>query len=349
VPCHQPRGPRRSLPYSGFLALAWLAAGHEESESLAVGGQAVMEGVMMRNGPRLAVAVRSPDTRIVSVVRPWFTLFGEGLARKPFFRGFPVLMETLVNGIKALNFSAQVAVEGEGEELQPWQLVLTLATAIGFGVLLFVVLPHLVTVGMHYLELSGGMEGLSFHVWDGFFKAAVFFGYIAAISCLADIRRVFEYHGAEHKVIWAYEHRENPVDIQSADRQIRLHPRCGTTFILFVLAISIILHAVIVPLVLLIWYPENAVVKHTGIVFVKLLLMAPISALAYETIRYAAALEESLFAAVLRGPGMLLQYLTTREPDTAQLGVALAALSEALGEDREVPVEAPSYSILERI
>ena len=301
---------------------------------------------MMRNGPRLAIAVRRPDAAIVASVRPWFTLFAAEWAKKPFARGFPVLMETLVNGIKALNFSAGIAIEGEGEELQPWQLALTLAAAIGFGLLLFVVLPHLITVGMQYLGLSGGMEGLSFHVWDGFFKAAVFLGYIAAISCLPDIRRVFEYHGAEHKVIWAYERRENPVNVASSGRQTRLHPRCGTTFLLFVLAISIIAHAVVVPCILLAWSPENVVVKHAGIVCVKLLLMAPISALAYEVIRYAAVLEESLFATVLRGPGMFLQHLTTREPDGAQLEVALTALAEALGEDRAVPIEAPPHGIV---
>lgn len=323
------------------------ALASEECESLAVGGQAVMEGVMMRNKDHLAIAVRKPDGSIAVQRRPWFSLSSASWVKKPFVRGFPVLMETLVNGIKALNFSAELALEGEGEELKPWQLVLTLATAIGFAVLLFVVLPHLVTVGMGLLGLAGGMEGLSFHLWDGLFKATIFMGYILAISRLPDIRRVFEYHGAEHKVIWAYENRESDIDVESAQRQNRLHPRCGTTFMLFVLAISIILHALLVPLVLMLWHPDNVVIKHAGIVGVKLLLMVPISALAYETIRYAATLGDGATAFALRAPGMLLQKLTTREPDKAQLEVALVALHEALGGDSSLPIIVPAFSRLE--
>ena len=319
----------------------------EERESLAVGGQAVMEGVMMRNNDRLAIAVRRQDNTIIVQVRPWFTFLDYPLVRRPFFRGFPILLETMVNGIKALNFSAEIAVASEGEELKPWQLALTLVTAIGFAVLLFVVLPHLVTVGMNLLGLSGGMEGLAFHLWDGFFKASIFLGYILAISRIPDIRRVFEYHGAEHMVIWAYEKQEDEISVGTAEHQSRLHPRCGTTFMLFVMAISILLHAVLVPLVLMFWHPVNPIAKHTGIVGFKLLLMIPISAIAYEAIRYAAKIESGLVAFILRAPGMLLQRLTTREPDAAQLEVAIVALHEALGADARVPIRAPEYSHLE--
>lgn len=326
--------------------LAWFLSS-EECESLAVGGQAVMEGVMMRNGDRLSIAVRKPDGSIVAQNRPWFTFRCCGALRKPFMRGFPVLLETLVNGIKALNFSAEIAVESEGEELKPWQLALTLAAAIGFAILLFVVVPHLVSVGMNLIGLSSGLKGLSFHLWDGFFKASIFVGYILAISRLPDIRRVFEYHGAEHKVIWAYETRETEINPESADRQSRLHPRCGTTFMLFVMVISIVLHAVLVPLVLMLWRPQNAVFEHTAIVFFKLLLMAPISAIAYEAIRYAAKLESGVSAFLLRAPGMLLQRLTTREPDASQLEVAIVALHEALGNESAVPIRVSAYSHLE--
>ncbi len=347
---HTP-SPFRSLPRTALLALSGLgSAASEECESLAVGGQAVMEGVMMRHKEQLAIAVRKPDGTIAVQSRSWFSLSTAAWIRKPFLRGFPVLLETLVNGIKALNFSAEVALEGEGEELKPWHLALTLASAIGFAVLLFVVLPHLITVGVRLLGLSSDMEGLSFHLWDGLFKAAIFLGYIIAISRLPDIRRVFEYHGAEHKVIWAYENRDTDhadVDVESARLQTRLHPRCGTTFMLFVLVISIVLHAVLVPLILLFWYPESALLRHAGIVGVKLLLMAPISALAYETIRYAAALPDGFIAFALRAPGMLLQRLTTREPDTAQLEVALVALHEALGDDAAAPIHVPAFSRLE--
>ncbi len=303
-----------------------------------------MEGIMMRNGDRLALAVRKSDASIVVVNLPWATLFSSPLARRPFVRGFPVLLETMVNGIKALNLSAEIAAESEGEKIKPWQLAVTLAVAVGLALALFVVLPHLLTIGLNALSISGGVEGLSFHLWDGVLKFSVFIGYIAAISRLPDIRRVFEYHGAEHKTIAAYEHGENPVSTSSAKGYSRLHPRCGTTFLLFVLSISIFLHAVTVPALLLVWHPQNAIIKHTVIIVFKLLLMAPISAFAYEAIRYAARLESGAAGAALRGPGLLLQRLTTREPDESQLEVGLVALKEALGDDVSVTIAAPAFT-----
>ncbi len=319
----------------------------EEKESLAVGGQAVMEGIMMRNGDRLALAVRRPDGSIAVQERPWFSLTRNAFLKRPYLRGFPVLLETMVNGIKALNISAELAMEAEGEELRPWQLALTLAGAIGFAILLFVLLPHLLTIGLQYLNISSGVEGLSFHLWDGLIKFGVFLLYILAISRLPDIKRVFQYHGAEHKAIWAYESGADPVDSLRAAVQSRLHPRCGTTFLLFVLSISIVLHAVLLPGILLFWSPSGPVVKHLSLVGIKLLLMIPISSLAYELIRYAARLGDGIWAKALRAPGMLLQMLTTREPDAAQLDVALAALHAALGEDESRTIAAPAYTHLE--
>lgn len=314
-----------------------------EQESLAVGGQAVMEGIMMRNGDRLALAVRKPDGRIVAVNQPWHTIFSGDFVRRPWVRGFPVLIETMINGVKALNLSAELAAEAEGTPIKPWQLAVTLAVAIGLALLLFVVVPHMLTIGLNLLSLSGGVEGLSFHLWDGLLKFGMFIGYIACISFVPDIRRVFEYHGAEHKTIAAYEQGENPVTPDAASRYSRLHPRCGTTFLLFVLSISILLHALTVPLFMLAWHPENAFIKHSVIIFFKLLLMVPISAMAYETIRYAAKLKSSLLANVLQGPGLLLQSLTTREPDKQQLQVALVALKEALGSSSTAVIDTPEY------
>lgn len=317
-----------------------------ERESLAVGGQAVMEGIMMRNGDALALAVRKPDGHIVAVTRPWYTCFSPAVTRRRWLRGFPVLVETMINGVKALNLSAELAAEAEGDPIKPWQLALTLAAAVGLALLLFVVVPHLLTVGLNVLSISGGVEGLSFHLWDGVLKFAMFIGYIAAISFVPEIRRVFEYHGAEHKSIAAYEQGENPVDVAAARRHSRLHPRCGTTFLLFVLSISILLHAVTVPLLMLVWRPESAVLKHAVIITFKLLLMAPISALAYEAIRSAARISSPLVGAVLRGPGLLLQVLTTREPDDAQIEVGLVALREALGDSATAAIAVPAYERL---
>lgn len=221
-----------------------------------------MEGVMMRNGDLLALAVRKPNQQVVALCRPWFTCFKSPFVRRRWIRGFPVLVETMINGVKALNLSAELAAEAEGEPLKPWQLAATLVVAVGLALLLFVVVPHLLTIGLGLLSIAGGVEGLSFHLWDGLLKFAMFIGYIAAISFVPDITRVFQYHGAEHKAIAAYERGDTPVTATGAARCSRLHPRCGTTFLLFVLSISIMLHAITVPAMMLAWQPANAAIKH---------------------------------------------------------------------------------------
>lgn len=343
----QTRAPRLLRILRSIILL--MQAG-ESKESLAVGGQAVMEGVMMRNGDRYALAVRQPDGSIVVQNKAWYTLTRLPFFKKPYIRGFPLLIETMINGIKALNASAELAMQAEGEDLKTWQLALTLAAALLFAVGLFVVLPHLLTIALNWLGLSGGVEGFSFHLWDGLIKFGIFLLYIVLISRLPDIKRVFQYHGAEHKSIAAYETEIRPVDAELAGQQSRLHPRCGTTFLLFVLSIAILLHVILVPLILLAWTPENAFYKHAGIIGVKLLLMAPISALAYEAIRLGARLGDSLAGKIMRAPGLLLQTLTTREPERAQVEVALVALKEALhtgNEFEEAAVITPPYKVVE--
>lgn len=310
-----------------------------------VGGQAVIEGIMMRYKDHYALALRHADGSISAQRMPWFSLT-HGILKLPYLRGFPTLVETLVNGIKSLNRSAMMAAEGEGEDIKGWQLVLTLCVAVGMAMLLFVVVPHLFSLGMKWLGLGGDVEGLSFHLWDGLFKFVIFIGYILAISLVPDIQRVFRYHGAEHKVIRAFE-SGGPVSVDSARGYSRLHPRCGTTFLLFVLSIAIILHTITVPLLLLFWTPSGAVVKHLGIVLFKLALMVPISALAYECIRYAARLGDSLLGKMLRAPGMFLQLLTTWEPDNSQLEIGIVALAAALGPDAPASIEAPAYTFSE--
>lgn len=314
-----------------------------------VGGQAVMEGVMMRNKERLAIAVRRPDGSIVVENRPWFTFAVSDFLKRPFVRGFPILLETLVNGIKALNYSATQAVdEAEEGELKPWHLALTLVFSILLAMGLFVVLPHLFSLGMNYLGLGADAEGLSFHVWDGIFKFGIFLAYILGISFIPDIKRVFQYHGAEHKVIWTYEDGYT-VTPGSASLRSRLHPRCGTTFLLFVLSIAIILHTVLVPAILYVWTPESMWMKHGFIIALKLGLMAPISAFAYEAIKFSAKINDTFWGRIMSAPGMLLQMLTTYEPDDKQLEVAIVALKEALGAESDADVLAPAYTVSEKI
>lgn len=311
------------------------------SAPCAVGGQAVLEGVMMRAKDRLSVAVRMPDGSICVKNMPWFSLTNKPILKKPFLRGFPILIETMVNGIKALNLSARLTGAEEGEEIKSWHLVITLIFSITMALVLFVVLPHLFSIGMQVLGISGGLNSISFHAWDGLFKFALFIGYIMLISFMPDIYRVFQYHGAEHKAIWAYEN-EVPLNPTLAMTMSRLHPRCGTTFMLFVLSIAIILHTIIVPAGLFFWTPENPVVKHTLVIGFKLILMIPISALAYELIKASSKIKQPVLGAVLKAPGLFLQLLTTREPDESQMEVALVALKEALYTDAP-EIETPAY------
>ncbi|WP_018124001.1 DUF1385 domain-containing protein [Desulfovibrio oxyclinae] len=294
-----------------------------------VGGQAVIEGVMMRSKNRLAIAVRLPNGEIEVHERPWFSLTNHPLLKKPFVRGFPVLLETLVNGIKALNWSATQAVDEEEGELTGWHLAMSMIVAIAAALGLFVVLPHFFSVGMEWLGYGGDVDSLSFHAWDGLFKMLIFMGYIWAISFIPDIKRVFQYHGAEHKVIWSYEAGASLLP-DSARINSRLHPRCGTAFMLFVLSVSIVLYSVLVPLLMMIYAPETFIFKHLYIVGVKLLLMIPISAMAYELIKFASKRESSIACKMLCWPGLALQVLTTREPDDQQIEVAIAALKCAV-------------------
>ncbi|MFO7818360.1 MAG: DUF1385 domain-containing protein [Thermodesulfobacteriota bacterium] len=300
---------------------------------ISVGGQAVMEGVMMRSLDRLSIAVREPSGKIFVECRKWFTLLKYKWTKKPFVRGFFVLIETLVNGIKALNFSAQKAyAEETDEEIKPWAIFLTIAASVGIALLLFVVLPHFLSESMHLAALGGNIKSLSFHAWDGLFKFALFLGYIYSISFLPDIKRVFQYHGAEHKVIHAYEHGEELI-AENIRGYSRLHPRCGTAFLLFVLSVSILLFTALVPFLLLFFEPQSFILKHGYVLAIKFLLMIPISGIAYEVIRVAGKRGETWWCRLLCLPGLLLQKLTTNEPDDSQLEVAVAALNGALNKE----------------
>lgn len=304
-----------------------------------------MEGVMMRNGDVYGLAVRRPDGGILARRLPWFSLTRHPWLRVPFVRGFPILLETLVNGIRALNRSVEMADGGNGDAsaLSPWHAVLSLGLALLMAVGLFVVAPHLLSLVMLGLGLGGDVEGLTFHLWDGFYKCCIFVGYIWLISLVPEIRRVFQYHGAEHKTIHAFESGD-VVEPERVRRMSRLHPRCGTTFLLFVICISIILQALLVPLLLAVWTPQGAVAKHALSIGFKLLLVIPISALAYELIRYAARLPDGPRASLLRAPGLALQRLTAHEPDERQMEVAVVALAEALGRDADAEIRTPPYA-----
>jgi len=301
---------------------------------LAVGGQAVIEGVMMRAKNSLAIAVKKPDGTLVikedkvgSLVErhPWL--------RWPFFRGPVVLIEALVHGIKALSFSAQAALEDEEEQLSSWQMVLTMAFAFGMAIVFFGLLPHYLSgwVGLLWGQQLT-VDSLAFHLIDGFLKVAFFLLYVWAISFMADIRRVFEYHGAEHKSIFTFEAGEE-LTLENARKHLICHPRCGTSFILVVLLTSIVVFTLLFPL-LPNFKSHGRLVAGLIQVGIKILLMFPIAAVSYEIIRLGGRFPHHPLTKVCLWPGLLTQKLTAREPSDEQLEVGLAALKAVLAAEK---------------
>ena len=307
-----------------------------------IGGQALIEGVLMRGPGKQAIVVRSPEGLVekveeLTLVRDKYPVLG-----LPIIRGAVTFVDSMVKGVKALMFSADyfpdedVAEPGKfdqwlekklgNEKMQKFITAMAVFLSLGLTILLFFLLPTFLAGFIDPYIKSAAVHNLV----ESVIKLVIFFAYMILCSKQKDIYRVFQYHGAEHKVIHAFE-AGGDVDAATAARMSRLHPRCGTTFLLFVIGISIILHAVLVPLLLFFYCPEGAVAKQALTIVFKLLLMVPISALAYELIRYAARMPDGFMATLLRAPGLTLQRMTTAEPDERQLDVAVVALREALG------------------
>lgn len=299
---------------------------------------------MMRNGTAYGLGAKL-KSEIVGERRLWSSFLSERIRTTRFLRGFPVLVETLINGIKTLNRSAELQGQDDGKPMEGWHLAVTLIVSIAFALLLSLVLPHGLTWLLTVAGISGDVSGVSFQLWDGLFKLLILMIYILAIRRVPEIKRVFQYHGAEHKTIHAFE-TGKAVDADLAAAQSRLHPRCGTTFLLFVVCVSVLSHALLVPLLLHFWTPESELVRHGGTIFFKLLLIAPIASLSYELIRATARMKDGKCAALLRTPGLLLQKLTTAEPEREQLEVALVALREALGDNTPYEVRTVPYKRL---
>jgi uncharacterized protein YqhQ len=297
-----------------------------------VGGQAVLEGVMMRGVSTWAVAVRNPEGQIEisseSLV-PWAQR--HRVWRLPVLRGVVALGESMKIGFKALAISANAQLEedeeGEAEEIGGWVWGLTIALSLALAVGLFFVIP----VGL--TSLIKDQLGSPFLFWlvEGVLRTTIFIGYIFAISRLPDLRRVFEYHGAEHKTISCYE-AEDELIPSRAKLYSRLHPRCGTSFLLIVMVLAIFVFA---PLGLPAWY---------WLLASRILGIPLIAGLSYEVIKWAGKNRRKRWVRAVMWPGLMLQNLTTREPDEEQLAVAIAALEKVLehespGEAGESPIE----------
>ncbi len=321
-----------------ILLLTMLAA------PINVGGQAVIEGVMMRSPKAMAIAVRKADGSVAVDERPWHSLSERfTLLKLPFLRGVITLFEALINGFQALHFSAVQAMEdvdSGNEDARPqkesglsnWAITTTLIISFLIGCGLFIVLPHLLSsIILNLLGQDNSMNSFAFHAIDGAIKMIFFLAYVWGIGRMPDIKRVFQYHGAEHKSIYAYE-KNKPLTVENAKQYSTLHPRCGTAFIMVVLMISIGIFASVLPMF---HFPGGAVAKTLLAILAKTALMLPVAGIGYEVIRFAGRKNNFLVKGLIL-PGLLMQKITTRDPSDDQIEVALVALKRALAlEDLE--------------
>ena len=274
-----------------------------------VGGQAVIEGVMMRGKTHVAVAVRQPDGEISVDVRPVNSISDRyPILKKPFLRGVVSLVESLVTGMKALAYSAQVSGD-EDEKLDSKEMALTIAVSAGLAILLFIVIP---TWSMRFLT-GITQDHMALNLAEGVLRMAIFLAYIAAISSMNDIQRVFQYHGAEHKTIYTYE-AGLPLKVENVRPFSTLHPRCGTNFLMIVMLISMFIFTFL-------GWPSLL-----ERIASRIILMPVIAGVSYELIRYAGAHTDNPLVRIAITPGLLLQKLTTRQPDDSQIEVAIASL-----------------------
>lgn len=314
-----------------------------------IGGQALIEGVMMRGTHTHAISIRKPDGVIETTLHPNSKLFEQKIFKLPFVRGMFALISSMVIGVRALTYSASFYAEPEGEgpgssgsgRFEQWLdkrlgkhaddvlMAFSIIFAFVFAILLFGVLP---TAIVGFLRpLVGSTLGLS--AIEGIIKIAFFITYIVLIAQMNDIKRVFQYHGAEHKTIHCFEHEE-PVIVANARKYTTLHPRCGTSFLFFVLTISILLFT------LLTW--DNLWMR----IGMKILLLPVVAGISYEIIRLAGRSTHP-FVKALSAPGLMMQKLTTRQPDDSQLEVAIAAFKAVLETESETETETAAETATE--
>jgi uncharacterized protein YqhQ len=303
--------------------------------SAPIGGQAVLEGVMMRGPSNWALAVRKPNGQIAQLNHKIESvMLRHPLFRLPIIRGVIALGESLAIGFRALAISANYAAQEEGDdeevstEIGRGALIFAFAIAIGFALLLFKITPALVTSWLP-LETTG-----AFVIVEGLIRVTLFIAYLSLISLLPDLKRVFQYHAAEHKAINAYEAGE-ALEPERVQRFSLIHPRCGTAFLLWVMVIAIFVFAFFGRPV---WY---------WLIATRILLLPVIAGIAYELIRFAGKHATNRILMTLLAPGLWLQRLTTREPTLDQVEVSIRALKDVLqregrldAEEREVEVMA---------
>lgn len=283
------------------------------NNQLTVGGQAVIEGVMMRMGKNISIAVRDLNNDIIIKKEQTFS-FNERFPflKFPVLRGGYSLIESLIIGVKALTTSANIATDEEEKEMTNKEIFMTVLTALSFGILLFIVFPSSI---VKYMNFSSNF--FINNVIEGVIRIFLFLGYVFFISNMKDVQRVFEYHGAEHKAVYTYESGEE-LTVKNARKYSTLHPRCGTSFLLVVMVISIFVFSLL-----------NVDTLFARIVL-RIAMLPIIAGISYEFIKFSSNQKSNIFNTILVKPGLLLQKLTTREPSDSQLEVALEALSQVV-------------------
>jgi uncharacterized protein YqhQ len=283
------------------------------------GGQAVIEGVMIRGKEGIAISVRQPNGELNIVRQPLASIYKGRLREMPLVRGIIALVETMVLGTRSLLHSAQVASAEEGGEKIPTALLWgTVAVSLALGVALFFMVPLFVT---RYLIDPYVDSALLSNVFEGLIRIGIFIAYLKLVSLMPDIKRVFAYHGAEHKVVNAYD-AGIPLEVESVKNYSTAHARCGTAFIFIVLIIAIFVFALVGRPTL--WIR----------ILSRLALIPVIAAIGYEIMKFGAGHINNKIVRVLLAPGLMLQAITTREPDDSQLEAAISALNEVIEIDK---------------
>src|SRR3954451_1134158 len=281
------------------------------------GGQALLEGVLMRGRTAVGVAMRHPDGSIVSAAEPLNSVLHRNrFARAPFMRGIVLLYETLVIGTRWLMKSGSVQAEGEGEEMGRSTIAITLVVTLALAVGLFVLLPLFLADATTRITL-GPDQALVQHLIEGLIRVVIFVGYLLLVSRSAEIRRTSQYHGAEPMTIHALEH-EDPLDIEHVRQYPTAHPRCGTEFLVIFIILSILMFSLLVG--------QSLLVSIVG----RVLLIPVIASLAYELLRFGAKHRDKVWLRWLYLPGIWLQAITTKQPDDTMIAVAIASMQEAL-------------------
>ena len=291
---------------------------------LAVGGQAVIEGVMMRDANKTATAVRLPNGEIEVETHPVTSIRERYPALNlPLIRGSVIMVESLVIGMRALSFSAQAAGE-EDEQMTKKEIAMTILFALVLASVLFIVIP----TGAAHLAAAYTDDPVVFNLIEGGIRLAVFLLYIWGISFMGGIRRVFQYHGAEHKTIHCYEAGE-ALTVENVQKFPRLHPRCGTNFLLIVMVVAIVFHVFF-------GWPDLWLR-----ILSRLAVLPVVAGVSYEIIRFAGR-SENRIVRIMITPGLWLQYLTTRPPEGEMVEVAIESLKAVLPEE-DIPAGSGNY------